>query len=83
MSGPVSVDAIDGMATIHTGYGDVCITRMEHPVNRKLQTKYIFTVPMRFFIKGRRTDGRFYREVERHFSALRNAGLHSSIPRTA
>lgn len=70
MSGPVSVDAIDGMATIHTGYGDVCITRMEHPVNRKLQTKYIFTVPMQFFIKGRRTDGRFYREVEKALLGL-------------
>ena len=70
LDGPVSVDAMDGTAVIRTAYGDVSVSRVEHPVNRRLQTKYIFTVPLQFFIKGRRTDGRFYREMEAALRAL-------------
>lgn len=70
LSGRVSIDALDDMAVIHTEYGDVSVTRICHPVNRLLQSKYIFTIPMQFFIKGRRTDGRFYREIEAALQAL-------------
>ena len=70
LSGPVSVDAIDDRAVIHTDYGDVSVSKISHPVNRLLQSKYIFTIPMQFFIKGRRTDGRFYREIEAALHAL-------------
>ncbi len=70
MAGRVSIDALDEMAIIHTEHGDVSVARIQHPVNRLLQSKYIFTVPMQFFIKGRRTDGRFYREVEAALQAL-------------
>ena len=70
LNGPVSVDALDSVTLIHTAYGDVSVNRVEHPVNRRLQTKYIFTVPLQFFIKGRRTDGRFYREMEAALRAL-------------
>ena len=70
LDGPVSAAALDGVALIPTGYGNVSVNRVEHPVNRRLQTKYIFTVPMQFFIKGRRTDGRFYREMEAALRAL-------------
>lgn len=69
MRGHVSIDALDGRTVIRTEYGDVSVAKIEHPVNRRLQSKYIFTVPMQFFIKGRRTDGRFYREME---AALRS-----------
>lgn len=70
MSGRVLVDSLEDLVTIHTGYGDVTVARAEHPVNRRLQQKYIFTVPMQFFIKGRRSDGRYYREVEEALHAL-------------
>ena len=70
MAGRMSIDALDEMAIIHTEHGDVSVARIQHPVNRLLQSKYIFTVPMQFFIKGRRTDGRFYREVETALQAL-------------
>ena len=70
LSGPVSVDAIDDRAVIHTDYGDVSVSKISHPVKRLLQSKYIFTIPMQFFIKGRRTDGRFYREIEAALHAL-------------
>ncbi len=70
MNGPVSVDAMDDIAVIHTDYGDVSVNRVEHPVNRRLQTKYIFTVPMQFFIKGRRTDGKIYRNMSDALNAL-------------
>ena len=70
LDGRVSVEAMDGTAVIRTAYGDVSVSRVEHPVNRRLQTKYIFTVPLQFFIKGRRTDGRFYREMEAALRAL-------------
>ena len=46
------------------------VSKISHPVNRLLQSKYIFTIPMQFFIKGRRTDGRFYREIEAALHAL-------------
>ena len=64
MSGKVLVDSLEDIVTIPTAYGPVTVARAEHPVNRRLQQKYIFTVPMQFFIKGRRSDGRYYREVE-------------------
>ena len=70
LNGPVSVEALDSLTLIRTEYGDVSVNRVDHPVNRRLQTKYIFTVPMQFFIKGRRTDGRFYREMEAALRAL-------------
>ena len=70
LNGPVSVEALDSLTLIRTEYGDVSVNRADHPVNRRLQTKYIFTVPMQFFIKGRRTDGRFYREMEAALRAL-------------
>lgn len=70
MSGRVLVDSLEDLVTIHTEYGDVTVARAEHPVNRRLQQKYIFTVPMQFFIKGRRSDGRYYREVEEALHAL-------------
>lgn len=70
LSGRVSIEALDDMTVIHTEYGDVSVTRICHPVNRLLQSKYIFTIPMQFFIKGRRTDGRFYREIEAALLAL-------------
>ena len=70
MSGRVLVDSLEDIVTIPTGYGPVTVARAEHPVNRRLQQKYIFTVPMQFFIKGRRSDGRYYREVEEALHAL-------------
>ncbi len=70
MSGKVLVDSLEDLVTIHTGYGDVTVARAEHPVNKRLQQKYIFTVPMQFFIKGRRSDGRYYREIEEALHAL-------------
>ena len=70
MNGPVSVEAMDDMSVIHTDYGDVSVNRVEHPVNRKLQTKFIFTVPMQFFIKGRRSDGKIYRNMVEALHAL-------------
>ena len=70
MSGRVLVDSLEDIVTIPTEYGPVTVARAEHPVNRRLQQKYIFTVPMQFFIKGRRSDGRYYREVEEALHAL-------------
>lgn len=70
MSGRVLVDSLEEIVTIPTEYGPVTVARAEHPVNRRLQQKYIFTVPMQFFIKGRRSDGRYYREVEEALHAL-------------
>ena len=70
MSGRVLVDSLEDIVTIPTAYGPVTVARAEHPVNRRLQQKYIFTVPMQFFIKGRRSDGRYYREVEEALHAL-------------
>ena len=51
MSGRVLVDSLEDIVTIPTEYGPVTVARAEHPVNRRLQQKYIFTVPMQFFIK--------------------------------
>ena len=70
LNGRVDVGILDKTTSIPTEYGDVSITRREHPVNRKLYSDYTFTVPMQYFIKGRRTDGRFYKEIAQALDGL-------------
>lgn len=70
LNGNMDMNYPEGVKSIYTEYGEAKITKLEHPVNKRLQPKYIFTVPMQFFIKGRRTDGRFYLEIEKALRSL-------------